>query len=210
MPVGDRSTLSQEKLLAAVRQVISEHGIEGIRVRRVAAAAGVSPPLVLYHYPDQATMMLRVHQDLVSDYFGLRESLVLRETGAVNKLRACAAAGLPPNVAPEVVAPLFDLHSLARRSHEHSQLMTELWELEIALYVRILSEGIESGAFRTSRPLEEVASSILAMEDGLALHLIGRNDSLGSDRAIRSLLTLAAYETQCTELLEIPPPRVEG
>ncbi len=197
---GRRTGLGRQKLLAAVREVISEHGVGGLRVRRIAAAAGVSPPLVLYHYPDQASMMVTVHRDLVADYLAFREAAARSGDGPVERLRACAKAGLPPSVAAELVAPLFELHVLARRSEEHARLMAELWSSEVALYEEIIADGARSGVFAPSRPVSDVAASILAMEDGLALHLVGNNDELSGERALFELLHLAAAELRCPEL----------
>lgn len=195
-----RPGLGKAKLLAAARLVIAEHGVEGIRVRRLAATAGVSAPLVSYHYPDQADLVLHVHRDLVDDYFGHRAALVREAEDAIEQLRACARAGLPPGVDPELIAPLFELHGLARRDAAHAEIMSNLWVSEHALYARIISAGQRAGVFAPDADAERVAASLLALEDGLALHIIGRNSAIEESWPLRNLLRVAALELGCAQL----------
>lgn len=195
-----RTGIGRDKLLAAARQVISEYGVEGLRVRRIAAAAGVSPPLVSYHYPDPGSLVVRVHRELVLDYMSYRERMVRQASGAVDKLRACVRAGLPPEVDPELIAPLFELHGLARRNAEHASLLADLWISEHQLYVQILAEGVREGVFVPERPVTDIAAALLALEDGPALHLNGKNPMLTGSWALDTLLHLAAGELHCAEL----------
>ncbi|MFD1201043.1 TetR/AcrR family transcriptional regulator [Leucobacter albus] len=197
---GKRSGLGRERLLAAAREVISEFGVEGLRVRRLAAAAGVSPPLVSYHYPDQATLIASVHRELVLDYFAYREGAARAASGPIEKLRACARAGLPPAVDPALVAPLFELHGLARRNSAHAEAMSGLWHSEHALYLGIIEDGVREQLFTLSRPAADVAGTLLALEDGLALHLVGDNASMSGEWALSTLLHTAALELSCPEL----------
>lgn len=197
---GKRSGLGRDRLLAAAREVISEFGVEGLRVRRLAAAAGVSPPLVSYHYPDQATLIESVHRELVLDYFVYREAAANAASGPVEKLRACARAGLPPAVDPALVAPLFELHGLARRHSKHAEAMSGLWHSEHALYLGIIEAGVREGVFSLVRSASDVAGTLLALEDGLALHLVGDNNSMSGEWALGTLLHTAALELGCPEL----------
>lgn len=202
--VPERTGLGREKLLRAAREVIAEFGIEGLRVRRIAAAAGVSAPLVSYHYSSQASLVLRVHHDLVLDYFAHREAQVRAAAGAVLKFQACARSGLPPGVEVDLIAPLFEMHGLARRNEEHAQLMSDLWRSEHALYVQIISQGEREGLFTLRRPVGDVAGALLALEDGLALHLVGRNTEISGEWALDRLLSFAAEELQHAPLAECP------
>lgn len=200
MAVGARSALSRSKLLSAVRAVVAERGLEGVRVRSIAAAAGVSPGSVLYHYPDQAEMMVAVHRDLVEDYCETRERSVAAETDAVAQLLACARAGLPPLVDEKVVGPLFEMHALARRSDAHAELMTGLWDRERTLYQNIIVHGVETNVFTPRRSAEIVAENLLALEDGLGLHLVSHNKGITADIALGMLIDYAASELQCDDL----------
>lgn len=49
-------TDSREAIIAAARALFSEHGYRGVTVRDIAAAAGVSPALVIKHYGSKAEL----------------------------------------------------------------------------------------------------------------------------------------------------------
>lgn len=49
-------TDSREAIIAAARALFSEHGYKGVTVRDIAAAAGVSPALVIKHYGSKAEL----------------------------------------------------------------------------------------------------------------------------------------------------------
>jgi AcrR family transcriptional regulator len=193
---------SKSNLIRAARTVIGERGLEGVRVREIASQAGVSPGSVLYHYPDHDQMMLTVHQTLVNDYFDTRETAQVDMTAASEKLVSTVVAGFPPYADEKVIKALFEMHGLARRSAPHAELMTSLWEREENLYRVILAQGIGDGTFHLSRPIEEVAATLLALEDGLALHLVSNNSRLSPATAVRLFLLMSADLLGCPALAD--------
>ena len=51
------------QLAAAARAVLLERGAVGLRVKDVAARAGLSPSSVLYYYPDIDDLLLEVMRE---------------------------------------------------------------------------------------------------------------------------------------------------
>ncbi|WP_150242780.1 TetR/AcrR family transcriptional regulator [Nocardiopsis quinghaiensis] len=47
---------SRSTIIAAARELFSEHGYKGVTIRDIAAAAGVSPALVIKHYRGKAEL----------------------------------------------------------------------------------------------------------------------------------------------------------
>lgn len=207
MAAGGRPRISKEILLEAVRKVIANNGIEGLRVRRIASAAGVSPGSVLYHYPDQSEMIIALHRDLVEDYLRVREGAVNAVEGPAHRLITCAALGLPPFVDTSLVGPLFELHTLARRDAQHAELMTMLWRRESALYESIITAGLSQGEFKSPRSPSDLAETFLALEDGLALHIVNNNDSLAGSQALLLLAEVAGRELGNPRLLDLAHER---
>ena len=71
-------------------------------------------------------------------------------------------------------------------------LLSDLWQQEHALYVDIINTGVGRGTFQPFEPVEGLASHLLALEDGLVLHLIGHNDAFSSQSVIERLAGFAA------------------
>ncbi len=49
---------ARERILDAACDVIAEHGIEDVRIARIATLAGVSPPLVHYHFATREALLV--------------------------------------------------------------------------------------------------------------------------------------------------------
>lgn len=178
--------------MAAVSRIVRHKGVEGIRVRDVAAEAAVSPGAVLYHFPKNADLLLAVHEATVQQYLERRTAAATSLTDPREQLLAVVRSGVPPWADEEVIRVFYEMHGLARRSDVHAQLMSRLWEQEHGLYVRIIRSGIDVGLFRLDEPVEDVASRLLALEDGMVLHLIGHNPALTPEEVIRHITGMAA------------------
>jgi AcrR family transcriptional regulator len=48
---------ARERILDAACDVIAEHGMEDVRIARIATLAGVSPPLVHYHFATREALL---------------------------------------------------------------------------------------------------------------------------------------------------------
>lgn len=201
--MATRSAEGRQNLLAAARRLIAEKGLEGLKVRPLAQEAGVSPGLVIYHFPDRDSMRFEVHESLVAEYLRSRLRVVDAQRDPRHQLVASVIAGVPPFVDLSLIRPLFEMHGLARRSEPHARLMTGLWNDEVALYERIIGTGVAEGHFQPARPVPEVAQSLLALEDGLALHQVSNNTALTAETAVSAFVRAAAAQLGCESLPEV-------
>lgn len=190
-------------MLDAVGRIVTASGIEGIRVREIAAEAGLSPGAVLYHFPVHGELLYAVHVDTVRRYVEGRTAAA-ETPGAdpVQRLLAVLCAGVPPCANEHVIRLLYEMHGLARRSDRHAELLTELWRDERSLYADVIRTGVEAGVFETAGAPEEVAAGLLALEDGLVLHLVSHNRELGSDRVVAIYAGIAAQQLNCPRIVD--------
>lgn len=193
----------RQSLLKAARRLIANGGLEGLTVRPLAHAAGVSVGLVTYYFPDRAQMRLEVHETLVQEYLSTRLRAVDAERDPRRKLLVSVASGIPPSADPSVIGPLFELHGLARRSGPHSSLLSRLWEEELKLLICVIAEGVDAGWFAPAMPIEDAASALLALEDGLALHRISNNVLLSPGEAVAKFVKAAEVLLRCPSLSEL-------
>lgn len=193
MTTSLRSTGSRDALLAAARRVLRERGLHGIRVRDVAAAAGMSPGAVMYHYRTTDDLLLAVHQDTQSRYLALRTEAAASIGNGDAWSRLCSAfkIGLPPYSDGDLIELLYEMHGLTRRSPRHAILLTELWNAELTLYRELIDAGVDQGLFRVDDPTS-VARALLALEDGIALHLVSDNEAMSSAVAMVTFTQVAA------------------
>jgi AcrR family transcriptional regulator len=92
---AERGERSAHALLAAAKRGFARHGFRGASVRAIAAAAGVNPALVRYHFGSKAGLYARVIDEAMG---GLRERLVGALAGAAGQLAGAGVAGTPAGV----------------------------------------------------------------------------------------------------------------
>lgn len=198
-----RSNKSRSTLVRAAGEVIRSRGLHGTRVREIARAAQMSPGSVLYHYPDNEDLILEVHRSAVSGYLTGRRKAQSCHTDPRRRLIASVEAGVPPFAQEDVIRLLFELQGLAARDDRHADLMTELWVGEKELYESVIADGVEAGHFFLRRQVDDIAATILAAEDGLALHLVSNNNRITGARAVELVVRLASSELSCPELTQM-------
>lgn len=186
-----RNTDSRQDLIGAAGRVLRQRGLHGLRVREVAAAAGMSPGSVMYHYPTTDDLLLAVHEDAQQRYLELRAQSAHGSGAAWSRLVAAFKVGLPPYSDNALIELLFEMHGLTRRSPRHAVLLSQLWEEELALNVDIVHSGISAGEFQVADP-SSAARALLALEDGIALQLVSHNEALSSSTALTTFTVAAA------------------
>ncbi|WP_189021256.1 TetR/AcrR family transcriptional regulator [Paenarthrobacter histidinolovorans] len=203
MTSSSRGTKARLSLIGAAGRVVSEKGLGGVRIRDIAAEAGVSPAAVLYHYPETDALMLDVHRAAVDEYVEARRAEQQRSFDPRHRLVSAVIAGVPPYTDPGVIKQLYEMHGLARRSSEHAELMSSLWRREHSQYVQVIEDGIRLGYFAPTRKPAEVARMLLSMEDGLVLHLVSENKHLNPDKVIDTFIHFAEDILHCSGLVRL-------
>lgn len=187
----------RDQFIDAALRAIRERGRDNVRIRDIATEAGVSPGSVLYHYPELTELMFDVHRTVADRFYRLRSDTVDAVGTAEGKLRAAIETGLPSGRDDEVACVLYEMHGLADRSSAHAALMTGLYDREVALYSSVLEVGRATGRFTLSQPVREIAETLVALEDGLGLHLISNNTSVEHSAAKHLLTEYARHATGC-------------
>lgn len=166
-----------------------------MRFKDVAAEAGVSTGLVHYYFPGMDELVFAVHQRTVDDYIQRRTALLSRGMDPAATLREAIHHGLPSARQDEVFGLFYDLHSRGGRSGPHALLMASLWEQDVAFYSAVLEAGERSGGFALTAPAHSVATRLVALEDGLGLHVMSGNAAVGVEGALAVVLGYAEEAT---------------
>jgi AcrR family transcriptional regulator len=193
-------------VVEAVGRIVTQRGIEGIRLRQIAAEADLSLGAVKYHFPEHSDLLLAVHQDTVGRYVEGRNDAASSTDDPVERLVAVMRAGIPPWADDHVIRLLYEMHGLARRSEPHATLLGELWQREHALYVDIVDDGVAAGVFTPRESTADLATHLLALEDGLVLHLVGHNSAFDSQLVLEKLAGFAAMHLDCDDVATAVAP----
>lgn len=191
-----RKDARRRDLVAAAERAVHEHGVAEVKLKDVAAAAGMSPTALLYYYDDGLDAILAdVHRAGVERFLELREEAVEQFDSPTAQLVALLRLGLPSGEDDHLVRMLYETTAFLQRHRYHATLGANFIARQIALFERVLAVGAERGEFRLGDTPRTISRTFLALEDGLALHVIVEGN--GFDRAA-ALRIQSAYATLAT------------
>jgi AcrR family transcriptional regulator len=195
-------TARRDALVSAAGLAIAQRGLEGLRIKDIADAAGVSQGSVLYYYPELDDLVLEVHRGAVENFLFSRQQAYDGAAAGdpASRLRALLDSGLPDTMEDAVHGLLYELHRRAGRSPGHAELMTSLFAREVALYTTALEVGAATGVFSLAASAHDLAHGLVALEDGYGLHIVSRNAALRVARAHELILAHARAVTGCAGL----------
>jgi AcrR family transcriptional regulator len=192
---AERAAETRERILQAAVQTLATDGVEGMRIARVAGAAGVSATLVHYHFETREQL--------------LGEALE-RSYGLAADLRGSAGSRLSRPALERLVEKVEDSLPLPGEQEREWQLWVELWlaamrepSLRVAaarVYRRLhdslralLVEGGDQGEFAVADP-DRVADRVLALIDGFGVRALLGDPALPVERAREEILALLERE----------------
>jgi len=181
----------RDQMVEAAGRAIASRGLSNVRISDVAKEAGMSSGSVLYYYPEFAELLVDVHREFVERYFQQRKSVIPSDASPADQLASALAAGIPEDADDLTAQLLFEMESLCDASPAHAELMSALFAEEVALYESILEAGMNIGEFVIAASPKEIARTLVALEDGLGLHVISRNSFMSPKQAGKILRNCA-------------------
>jgi len=143
----------RECILRAAARLYAIQGFEGTSMRDIAEAAGVTKPLIFYHFESKERLYASLlNEALAACKMGGREILGSPSLTATEKLKLFLASHVAVlRDRPEVFAFAHDLLTLSRDQPLGFDYRTEGREL-FAQITRVIEEGQASGEFRQADP----------------------------------------------------------
>ena len=182
------------RILAAAAELISEEGIDEVRIARVANRAGVSTALVHHYFSTREELLaeaLMLAFDLAAEErFGAEPEAERSHTAALATAIDECLPELGPNEREWVL--WVELWLRAARDPELRPVAARLYERYREWMAELIHAGVEAGEFRNDDP-ERVADLALGLFDGLGLRALLEDPEMDLTRA-RELIaeTLAA------------------
>ncbi len=149
-------------LIAATQRVLARDGLVGLRVREVAAEAGVSPASVLYYFPDSFQLAVQALDQAAHSWATERAATAASVPDPGQRLAAMVAMEIPDT-----------LHGMTRafceipgQLREHPELaipMRFLVEDQVAILTAAIADGVAAGAFLPIADLDLLARTSVAL-----------------------------------------------
>ena len=186
---------ARERILDAACDVIAAHGIEDVRIARIATVAGVSPALVHYHFATREALLgeaLEHSFELLGD---LRTTRADAEGWtAAQRLGWMIDQSLPfPGLGDREWRLWLELWSRAARQEELRPVAARLYERYDGWIAEAVEDGIESGEF-SAADASAVTQRLIAAIDGHGLRVLVDDPAMSPDRARTLIVGALAAE----------------
>ena len=179
------------EVIDAALDAAAERGLRHLSLTDVANQAGVTRGALLYYYDDLEAILVEAHASGMERVGADRIALVAQQESSTDKLRTAIDAGLPSGPDDALMRLLYEFDVLAGKSPLHDQLVQQLYREQLQLYREILEDGVASGEFSLTGPLEDTAMNLVALEDAYGLHIVA-GGSITVDDARRAIRLYAA------------------
>jgi AcrR family transcriptional regulator len=179
------------ELVEIAYRLIAQNGLEGFRIRQVAAEAGIDNGTLHYHFPSKEALILGVVDYLMEDLKNNRAVRKDAEQTALDELRLeFEDIRLRLRRTPEQFIVLSDLAVRSWRDPVVAKIFRKLDDGWHAHLVALLERGIQQGIFRTNLNVPLCARAMM-----VALRGIGYQSRLPR-RKVDELLSELAAQTE--------------
>jgi DNA-binding transcriptional regulator YbjK len=182
----------RRQLRQAARRAIAARGIDGLRIKDVAAEAGLSSQSVLYYYPELDEL---VEEAIAHTLQRFGDRRAVEEDDPRAALVAMVAAGLPSGPDDEDLRVLYEAAGYFRDNPRLGDEIRALTARQVELYERLLADGAARGVFRLGSGAHAIARNLVALEDAYGLYIVGGAPM--AEEARRLILTYASLATGC-------------
>jgi TetR/AcrR family transcriptional regulator, transcriptional repressor of bet genes len=162
----------REALIEATLSCLKKYGHEGVSVRRISAAAGVSIGLINHHFPNKSGLIAETYETLA---LSLQDELRCRAQNRSAAPRERLSGFFRASFAPELLDPqLFNVWVVFWSMVAHSREIREVHDRTYGKYrsmlESLLGELVKSGAAPKLK-LRSAAIALSALLDGLWVEL---------------------------------------
>ena len=185
---------SRDRILKAALDLITEAGIDQVRLAGIARRASMSTGQVMYYFTSKEHILLETlawqeHQDTEA-----RRATLAKITGVWRQLDRFIGHYLPVSPTDPVWILWMEAWARAPHSAEVSQFMEALlrpWRDDLAA---IVARGVEEGAFVPPDAIDDFTLRFVALLDGLALQRLRQLHQLSRKRVIELAMNAARAE----------------
>ena len=186
---------TRERILDAACDVIAEQGIDDVRIARIATLAGVSPPLVHYHFATREALLAEALEhsfELLGDF--RTTSADDEGWSAARRLGWMIDQSLPfPGMGDREWRLWLELWGQAARRDELRAVAARLYARYDAWIAEVVEDGIAAGEF-VARDARAVVQRLVAAIDGVGLRVLVDDPAMDLARARRLIVEQLAAD----------------
>ena len=183
----------RRRILAAAVEVLKEKGFAGARIADVAAVAGTSPALVVYHFATLDGVLAEALSSVEDDFYDDLEDALPSSATAVERLRVMGELGCDTGPAVGNWSLWMEVWVRALRDGQARDLRRGLDTRWRQMLRDVVDAGLAEGSFTCSDP-DGAVVRLAALMDGLAVQVALHDPDVPEARMTTLWLDAAASE----------------
>ena len=185
---------SRDRVLQAAVELITEAGIDRVRVAEIARRAGMSSGQVMYYFTSKEHILLEALA--WQDYQDIKRAraALAKITGAWRQLERYIGFYLPTSPADPAWILWIEAWARAPHSRQVSLFLEELYALWLDELAAIVARGVEEGAFVPPANIDDFTLRFASMLDGFAILRLRHMHQPSRKRLIGLAMTTARAE----------------
>ena len=182
-------------IMDAAIALIERHDLATLKLADVAAELGLTTNAVRYYFKDMPELLSELALRSDVRFYDERLRLAAAAGDPPAQLAVTMAAGLPTG--PEdaewraiwraVLAAGFELDQCAD--------VQGIYHRQVGLYRELLTAGADAGAFALTGPAQDIAMTLMAMEDYFGYRIVARDPQFDRPTALRLMRQYAELAT---------------
>jgi len=196
----------RRRILAAAVEVLKDKGFSGARIADVAAMAGTSPALVVYHFGTLDGALAEALGSVEDAFYDDLSHALPPDAGAVDRLRVLGELGCETGPAVGNWSLWMEVWVRALRDGQARALRRALdarWRQTLRT---VIDDGLWEGVFTCADP-QAATVRLASLMDGLAVQVALRDQDVPEQQMSALWLTSAAQELGVPVDQLVPPPR---
>lgn len=179
------------ELIEATYTAGKKHGLRSLSLTDVAGAAGLTRGAILYYYEDLDALLVEAHAAGIQRFCDERDAALAELADPRDQLGAAIDAGLPDGPDDALMSLLYEFDVLAGNSELHDELVQKLYLRQLETYRGVIDAGRASGVFTPALDDEQLAMTMVALEDAYGLHIVGGNALMTVPKAAAAMRAVA-------------------
>ena len=187
---------SRDRVLQAAVELITEAGIDRVRVAEIARRASMSSGQVMYYFTSKEHILLEALA--WQDYQDIKRAraALAKITGAWRQLERYIGFYLPTSPADPAWILWIEAWARAPHSRQVSLFLEELYALWLEELAAIVARGVEEGAFVPPANIDDFTLRFASMLDGFAVLRLRHMHQPSRKRLIGLAMTTARAELE--------------
>jgi AcrR family transcriptional regulator len=185
---------SRDRVLQAAVELITEAGIDRVRVAEIARRATMSSGQVMYYFTSKEHILLEALA--WRDYEDIKRTrtALAKVTGAWRQLERFIGFYLPTSPADPAWILWIEAWARAPHNRQVSQFLEELHDLWRDELATIVARGVEEGVFAPPAAIDDFTLRFAALLDGFAILRLRHMHQPSRKRLIELAMTTARAE----------------